>query len=215
MIDASHGIKTKRDVGVDWPGDAAEDISLGDERREVARDAGSAGGLRMLQHVRKTRMDGQCAELSPVRGNHSAVVDRVQFAQQLDGLGEPRGRRSVEPLQLERIGHTGSSKIQNERREVGADLRRRVCEQMRVLMIRPQTVADASAHAPRATSALIRRRARLSRCRDASFLFAASAECATGRVDHYANAFDRSCLGDRRRQHDLPPAVRIGLDARS
>jgi len=33
------------------------------------------------------------------------------------------------------------------------------------------------------------------------------------RVDHDANAFDRQTrFGDRRRQHDLPPALRIGLD---
>jgi hypothetical protein len=87
-LDAAHGIKAKRDVGVNWPGDAAEDVALGDERRKVARDAGSSGGLSMLQHVRQTRMHADARHLTAMRADPASAIERSQEAQQITGAGE-------------------------------------------------------------------------------------------------------------------------------
>ena len=138
-----------------------EHIALGEQRRNVARQRAGAERARTKQHVRESWMDRQRIHLTALCGDAAVRIERVELAQQLLCLRERARRRRIDPRQLERIVNAGGGEIERERREIGAgDLRRRVREEMRRLVLRPQAIADAGSEPPGATATLVGRRAR-------------------------------------------------------
>ncbi len=101
-------------------------------------------------------MDRQLGHRLPVRCRHAGGVYGVQLDQQLASLGERRGRRRVEPGELRGFVHTGHREVERERGQVGVqNLGRRLLEQMRRLVLRPETIADPRRRSAGAPTALI------------------------------------------------------------
>ena len=143
-------------------------------------------------------------------------VDRLELTQQLAGMLERCGGRSVEPIEIARVRDTGGREVERERREVGVkNLWRRAIEQLERVVFEPEAIADAGSGASGATAPLVGRglrhahriEARHSRGR------IEARDARVPRIDHDADALDREArLGDRGREDDLSPAVRVGAD---
>ena len=103
--DRGEATRCGADVGVDRTAGRAKHVALGEQRGEFARETDRADVARANQHVRETRMHRERAHLAPVRGDASGRR-RCAFSSRSNsvGLRERRGRRRIEPLQLERIG---------------------------------------------------------------------------------------------------------------
>ena len=193
------------DVRVARRRDSAQQIALGEQRRELCGEWQLSQRAGAQQHVRQARMRPETCHLASVGGDASAVVERPETLEQLPGARELRRGRRVEPAKRRGLPHAPAGELQRERREIGVDdLGRRVGREARVGTLAPRPVADARLEAPGAAAALIRGRPRDAPGREqahAGYRIEARAT-RESRVDDHAHARDgETGFGDVGREH--------------
>ena len=93
---------------------AFEDVALAQQGGNVARQIAHPKCCSSQDHVRQAGMEGQFGHLLPVRGDPSLAIDCAQPCQQLPGLAEGAGGRSIQPQQLGNIRSAPQSQLQGE-----------------------------------------------------------------------------------------------------
>ncbi len=195
---------------------AAQQIALFQQSGQIGGQIAQAERRAAPQQVRQSRVGRQLRQLVPGRGDAALFVQRLQVGQQVARLSQRTGRRRVEPSQRRGVGHAPLRQFQRQRRQVGVE-HFRVPMRPKSLLggFVPQPVADARSQPPGPAGPLLggiggypdgfqsgQAAARIE-ARDAG----------PAGIDHDADPFDgQAGLGDGRGEHDLAPAVGIGLN---
>ena len=79
---------------------AAQDVALGEQRRQVSRQRPEPQRLAAQQQMGDTRMRRQLSHRLAVGREYAAIIQRTKARQQITGLGEGGRRRHIQPGQL-------------------------------------------------------------------------------------------------------------------
>ena len=203
-------LEARAHIGIARAGLAAQQVALGEQRREPGGEQHTVELARFEQHVREARMHRQARHVTAVRGDAAVARQRAEPREQLARLGEHRRRRCVEPGERASIPSAPRGELQRQRGKICLrDLRRRKRCERRLCAFAPGAIAHARCEASGTPAALLGRRTR-----DAHGLQAPHAgrgiETRTAResrIDHRAHPGERQArLGDVGGEHDLARA---------
>ena len=97
---------------------AAQQVALGEQRRQVACERRRGRAPPAQEHVREAGCSASCAMAPAVRRYGASGVQRTEPREQLPGLRERRRRRLVQPPQLRRALNAPGGELERQRREI-------------------------------------------------------------------------------------------------
>lgn len=189
---------------------------LTEQHGDLSGDACEAHLAGADQHMGEPRRQREAGDGLAVRGRAGVGVDRFQCRQADARFGDGGVWRRVEPGELARVGDAPDGAIQRQRGQVRfEDFGRVEAGKAGGRGLFPQAIGDPRHLSRGAAGAL----------GDGGLAGAFGDEAGhaggavvtrparEARIDHHRNTVERQArLGDRRRQHDLAAAVRVGCD---
>ncbi len=209
-------LQSEADIGIALARGAPEDVAVLEQGRETGGNRNHAVLACQEEQVRQAGMGSQLGHAPPVGGDAARLIQRPQLPEQRSRLGQRGGGRGVKPPERRRVGDPGGRQLQRERRQVGLeDLGGIPRQEVGVLPLGPEPVADARGRPPGAPPPLVGRRPGDPDGREPRHAVPGREprHARQAAVDHHANPFDRqAALRDRGREHHLSPARRAGQD---